>query len=193
MSINLTPHIEALRHGVNIASLNYDIWWVYKTKEHRPTYVGTMNHYLVFFDTSLHAHFVALLIALYSLYEKRGDTFNIPRLQKILEKENAISIKTLEEVRKLHVEAKPLWVKVGILRNKAFGHRSDSYTMAQVFKEAGVTSDELKLLVELTKNLLNTVTIGLGDTEYAFNLDGREVTVQMLTDLKAYHERKLKY
>lgn len=151
-------------------------------------YVGTMNRYPRFFSTSLHAHFVALLVALYPLYETRRDTFNIPRLLKILDKEDAIAAEALANVEMLYAEAKPLWVKVGILRNKAFGHRSDSFTIDQTFKVAEVTPNELKMLVDLTKKLLNSVTRALDGSVHAFNFGASEATIRVLKDLKAHHE-----
>jgi hypothetical protein len=50
-----------------------------------------MNRYHLFFSTSIHSHFVALIVALYRLYEKRRDTYNIPRLTDLLEKEGRVS------------------------------------------------------------------------------------------------------
>lgn len=188
MPTNLDPHIGALRHSANIASLNYDIWWVYKSKKYRPVYASTMNRYLGFFDTSIHAHFVALLLALYPMYETRRDTFNIPRLLKILEKEDRVSASTLAKANALFVEAKPLWIKVGILRNNAFGHRSDSKTIEEIFKEADITTNQLKRLIELTKRLLNTVTRALDGSVHAFNLAASDTTVKVLQDLKDHHE-----
>lgn len=188
MSIDLTPHVAALRHGASVASLNYDIWWVYKSKECRPMYVGTMNRYPRFFSTSLHAHYVALLVALYPLYETRRNTYNIPRLLKILGKEDAIVAEALANADRLYAEAKPLWVKVGVLRNNAFGHHSDSLTIDQIFKKANMTPNELERLLDLTKKLLNSVTRALDGSVHAFNLGASEATIRVLKDLKAHHE-----
>ncbi len=80
MNSTCDEYIGELRHTVSVAVLNYDIWWVYKSDRTRPQYVDTMNRYRIFFTTSLHAHFVALIVALYRLYEKRRDTHNIPGL-----------------------------------------------------------------------------------------------------------------
>lgn len=188
MSTDLATHVAALRDGASVASLNYDIWWTYKSKKCRPMYVGTMNRYLGFFDTSLHAHFVALLVALYPLYETRRDTYNIPRLLKILGKEDAIGAEALASADRLYAEAKPLWVKVGVLRNKAFGHRSDSLTTDQIFKVAEVTPNDLKRLLDLTKKLLNSVTRALDGSVHVFNLGASAATIRVLKDLKAHHE-----
>lgn len=152
---DLTPHLAALRHGATLASLNFDIWWVYKSKEHRPKYVSTMNRYLGFFDTSIHAHFVAMLIALYPLFETRKDTFNVPIVLKILEKEGRLAGQRKVKVEMYYAEAMPIWRKVSVLRNEAFAHRSKSLTIAQIFEKASIKPDELKHLIDLTKKLIN--------------------------------------
>lgn len=188
MPTDLTQHIEALRHGAKLASLNYDIWWVYKSKSSRPLYTETMNRYLGFFDTSLHAHFVALLVALYPLYETRRDTINIPRLLRIIEKEKVVSSKELAQACQMYETSKPLWIKVGILRNEAFGHRSDSLTIEQIFNKAGITPNELKELIELTKKLINRIGRALDGSVHAFNLGATKATLDVLKDLKAYHD-----
>ncbi|MHB1358072.1 MAG: AbiU2 domain-containing protein [Rhodocyclaceae bacterium] len=187
MGTDFRLDIAALHHAVNNACLNYDIWWVYKSKKYRPKYVGTMNRYLEFFSTSLHAHFVALLVALYPLYETRRDTFNIPRLLKLLAKEDAISKPVLNNATQLYDEAKHLWLKVCILRNEVFAHFSESSSVEQIFKKADMTPNELKRLLELTKRLLNTVTRALDGSVHAFNLGASEATIRVLEDLASRH------
>jgi hypothetical protein len=188
MPTDLAPHVDALRHCTNVARRNYDIWWVYKSKEYHPIYVDTMNRYLGFFDTLLHAHFLAVLVTLYPIYEKRRDTFNIPRLLKLIDKERQIPANLVEKANALYAEAKPLWVRVGVLRNNAFGHRSDTKMIEEIFKEAGITPNQLSKLIELTKRLLNTISRALDGSVHAFNLDGKEAMLRVLQDLKQRHE-----
>lgn len=187
MSIDLAPHIGALRNAVDAASVNFDIWWVYKSKDYRPQYVDTMNRYLGFFDTSIHAHFVAMLVALYLLYETRNDTFNVRRLLNVAESDSSFPRKELNESKVLAQAAKPIWIKVGRLRNEAFAHRTDGLSIPAIFKDVGITSNDLKGLIELSKKLLNTISLAFDGTEYAFNLSGSAPTLRLLEDLKAYH------
>lgn len=185
MSTDIDAYISELRHTTTVAELNYDIWWVYKDKETRPIYTETMNRYGMFFQTSIHAHFVALLVVLYRLYETRNDTFNIPSLLKILKTEKRLSDAKLLLLDGMYKnEAKPLWLKVNILRNKAFGHRSVAHTVEEVFQEAGVTPNELSDLVGVTKKLLNELSHAWDKSSHAFNLDSRADTLQLLQDLK---------
>lgn len=172
-----------------MAGLNYEVWWVYKGEDTRPEFTKTMNRYNLFFQTSIHAHFVALLLALYRLYETRDDTYNIPTLLKMLGKTNEIPSETLDELNELYRRAaKPLWVKVSILRNKAFGHRSKAHSVSEVFEEAGVSPNELRDLVEVTKQLLNKLSLAWDNSSHAFNLGSREATIRMLDDLRKFKE-----
>jgi len=187
MSDEVERYVEELRHTVTVAWLNYEIWWVYKSSDTRPEFVDTMNKYNLFFQTSIHAHFVALLVALYRLYETRDDTYNIPTFLKLLKETNAVSPKALEQLGELYAQAKPLWVRVNILRNKAFGHRSKAHTVADVFDEAGVTPNDLRDLAEVTKKLLNMATSAWRDTSHAFNLSSHHDTLRLLQHLKAHN------
>jgi hypothetical protein len=188
-STDIDRYISEIRHTITVAGLNYEIWWVYRSKDTRPEYVEVMNRYGLFFQTSIHAHFVALLVELYRLYETRADTFNVPSLLKILRAEARLPSETMEALEDIYKnEAKPLWTKVNILRNKAFGHRSVSHTIEEVFQKAGVTPNELRDLVEATKKLLNKLTNAYDNSGYAFNLGSREDTLRLLDDLKGIHE-----
>lgn len=150
MDHEIERYVNELRHTATTAGFNYDIWWVYKGADTRPKYLKSMNRYTLFFQTSLHAHFIALLVELYRLYETRSDTFNVPSLLKLLKSKNAVSSAELHTLSSRYAAVKPLWLKVNILRNRAFAHRSSAHTVAEVFKEAGVTPEELRHLVEQT-------------------------------------------
>src|SRR4026209_1229952 len=112
MTIGCDEFIHELRHTVSVAVLYYDIWWVYKSERTRSKYVEIMNRYHLFFSTSIHSHFVALIVALYRLYEKRRDTYNIPRLIDLLEKVGRLSVIALTSIRAKYATAFPLWRKV---------------------------------------------------------------------------------
>jgi hypothetical protein len=108
---------------------------------------------------------------------------------KILKEEARLPNATLGVIEGIYKhEAKPLWIKVNILRNKAFGHRSVAHTVEDVFRESGVTPNELRDLVEITKKLLNELTHAWNRSVHAFNLGVREDTLRLLDDIKSMHE-----
>lgn len=139
MTDPLPTYVDELRRACTTAALNYEIWWVYRSAETRPVYVDVMNHYPLFFQTSIHAHFVAMLVALYRLYEKRPDTYNVPGLLKLLHTHQAVPASTLEQLHASYNQAKPLWKKVSRLRNDVFGHRSHAQPVEDVFSKTEIT------------------------------------------------------
>lgn len=185
MNSEIDSYIVELQHTVTVAGLNYEIWWVYKSKDTRPKFVKAMNRYSLFFQMSVHAHFVALLVELYRLYETRNDTYNIPSLLKKLRKLNLVKNDTLRSLEDIYQkEAKPLWLKVNMLRNKVFGHRSKAHTVEEIFQEAGVKPKELQELVEVTKKLLNKLTLAWNQSAHAFNLGASNGTLRLLNDIE---------
>lgn len=81
----------------------------------------------------------------------------------------------LDSIQRIYKdEAKPLWIKVTILRNKAFGHQSTAHTIGEVFQEAKVTPNELSHAWD--------------KSVHAFNLSSRKDTLRLLDDLKMMYE-----
>jgi hypothetical protein len=182
-----TPYdttIKELQDAAIAAGLNYEIWWAFKSSDTRPKYIDVMNRYVGYFRVAIHAHFVAMLMALYRIYETREDTHNFPKLLDRLEQDGALSSDVVTSLRSQYRELKPLWVKISILRNEGFGHRSLELDTDAVFDKAGITGNEFKELVERTKSLLNELTGVLRDSMHAFNLNATRDTIRMLEDLK---------
>lgn len=177
MKDKIQNYINELRNTIMVASYNYEIWGVYKEKNSRKKYVDIMNEYSMFFQTSVHAHFVALLVALYRLYETRKDTVNIPELLKLLNENEGIS-KNL-----LYREARQLCIKVSIIRNEVFAHSSNKYNVSEVFKKAKLNPNELKELIEKTKKLLNEITQKWNRNLHLFNIEATSDTISLLDDL----------
>ena len=183
-AVPLATYIEELRHVVVVAMQNFDIWWVYKQRQDRARYIGVLNAYPSFFQTSLHAHFVALIVALYRVYETRSDTINLAELMKRVGRETTISPRKLSGINRRIATAGKLWVKVCILRNEAFGHRANSRSVSDVFKKAGVTPNELRGLIYSTRDIVNAISCELDGSRHAFILRATADTRRMLKDLK---------
>jgi hypothetical protein len=177
--------IKELQDTATTAGLNYEAWWVFRGSETRPKYVDVMNRYRLYFHAAIGAHFVALLMALYRLYETRPDTHNIPQFLTRLEEEGALKPEDLASLRAQYAAAKPLWVKVSILRNNVYGHRALDLDIEEAFEKAGIVPNDFRDLVTQTKALLNDLTLKLRDSTHAFNLSATRDTVRLLEDLKA--------
>ena len=177
-------YIHELHQTITQAGLNYEIWWVYKSDDTRPEFIDAMNRYTLFFQTSIHAHFVAMIVALYRLYETRGDTYNIPSFLRLLRKHRTFEDAILTQLNAIYDSARPLWKKVNIIRNNAFGHRSVARTIAEIFKDASISGNDLRALVKHTEELLNVTNRAWDRSTHSFNLGAREDLIQLLTDIR---------
>jgi hypothetical protein len=191
MADEIQKNVQELQHAITVAGLNYEIWWVYKEKESRKRFVDTLNAYPLFFQTSLHAHFVAMIVSLYRLYETRKDTINLPQLLRLLKKHGTISIQEIRKMESEITQMKPLWAKVAVLRNNMFGHRSSVLDYDGVWKKASVTPNQFKKLIDESKRILNEITTQWNRSGHAFNLSATQDTVELLEDLKKLNEERL--
>jgi AbiU2 len=193
MSDTIQKYVDALRQTITEASLNYEIWRIYRDildgaeiySTDGKGFVDLMNEYPMFFQPSIHAHFLAALIPLYRTYETRPDTYNVPGFLKLLQDEKALPEAIVEKLRSLSSEAKPLWIKVGILRNSAFGHRSQEHSVSAIFLQANATPENLVSLIKLSKNLLNTATLAWNQSRHLFNLSAKDDTLNLLRALRS--------
>lgn len=191
MRAKIEKYVRELRNAIIVAQLNYEIWWVYKEKQSRKRFVDTLNAYPLFFQTSLHAHFVAMIISLYKLFETSTKTINLPQLVDLIESEGTITQNEVKRFRKLIKKIKPLWVKVSILRNNMFGHKSNALDNDDIWKKAKVTPNEFKKLIDESKKVLNEMTSLWDRSGHAFNLSATKDTVDLLQDLERLEEDRL--
>lgn len=180
-------YVDEIRNTINHACWNYEIWWVYEGKG-REQYLDVMNQYLMFFRESIHAHFVALIIALYRLFEPRKDTCNFPELIKLFEREKIIDTKTRKYIEPDYQKAQCLWKKVAILRNNIYAHRKNKMSYKEIYAKAKITPNQIRDLIALSKKIINTLTMLWNNNTYAFYLSATGNTKQLLTDLKKIPE-----
>ncbi len=190
-SNEIQKHVGELQHVIVVAKLNYEIWWIYKEKNSRMRFVDILNNYPLYFQTSLHAHFVAMIISLYRLYETRKDTINLLQLVRLLRKHSTLSIQEIKGMESDIKGMRPLWQKVSILRNNMFAHRSNKLDDDAVWKKANVTPNQIKKLIDDSESILNRITHLWARNTHAFNLSSTHDTVCLLEDLKRLNERKL--
>ncbi len=178
--------LTELCQTVTEADYNYQVWWIYREQESRAYYFGVLDEYSNFFSVSTYAHFLALIISYYKLYEKRTDTENIPRLIKQF---NELVESEDEYLNDKLNEADAIWIKVKMLRNKVYAHKCKDNNYEDIFKKIGITPEELRRLTKISLKILNYVSdkVGCGhcgvDEEFVSS-----DTLRLLDDLRAYDE-----
>lgn len=177
-------YIEDIIDTIIAADHNCDIWVIYKSKDTRPQFIDVMNCYLGFFSTSIHAHFVAMIIALYRLFETRQDTISFPQLIQLLEEKNRLSESARKEIGVLTEKAKPIWVKIGIVRSEVFAHSTNKRSAKESFKKAAINIRQFKDIIDLSKTIINLITQDYNRSTHAFNLSAEHDTKCMLGSLQ---------
>jgi hypothetical protein len=187
----IEKNVRELQHAIVVAKLNYEIWWVYKEKNSRKRFVDVLNDYPLYFQMSLHAHFVAMIFSLYRLYETRKDTMNLPQLVRLLRKHSTLSIQEIKSMESDIKGMRPLWQKVSILRNSVFAHRSNKLDNNDIWKKASVTPNQFKKLIDDSEGILNRITHLWARSSHAFNLSATSDAERLLEDLKRLNKKKL--
>ena len=76
--------LDELYYTLREICLHYEVWQIGISPVERKEYSKAFISFGLFFAITNHAHFVAVVIGLYRLYETREDTHNIPMLVKQL-------------------------------------------------------------------------------------------------------------
>jgi hypothetical protein len=187
----LDRYIDELQRSVVRASTSYHIWWIYRGTDTLSVYIDTINQYPLFFMATRDAHFSAMIVALYGIYEKNKSTFNIPDLMAYLSRTSPLEPETIATLANYHGEATPLWEKARVLRNNTIAHRSRSGTPSEFYEQAGVSADELKALITLTEKFLNALTADWNQSTHAFSLNPTNEAIRLLDDLTAWHRTRV--
>ena len=142
-----------------------------------------LHEYPEFFNNSLQAHFLVIVVELYKLFETRKNTVNFPRLISVMRQHKLLDKKLLGEVESLLVALKPIWVKISVLRSELFAHTSFSGLQQKGFQKANVTPKQIKDLIEGAKRLLNLISKGVDKNTYLFEQQATTATVRVLDAL----------
>ena len=147
----------------------YDVWWLYEGEETRPTIIDQMNCFPEFFRFDIHAHFVALIMHLAILFERREDTVNFGALIAEAESENLIPSQVLAEASKQLASVLFLCSKLAILRSNLFSHRSGSMSYDGTFDKAAITPFQLRDLTDAGLFIANILLVARGQQECFFS------------------------
>lgn len=189
--MKINKYIKEIGHTVTVAGLNYDIWWTYKKKKYRKILLYIDDFYPLFFKASIHAHFVAVVVSLYLLFETRTDTINFFSLLDLLEKSGKFSNKDISSLRCRINTLKPLWIKISILRNNVFGHIANNLYI-DPWKEARISPNNIDKLIKKCQKLLNDISCKWDGTNRTFYLSAKDDTRNLLKDLRTHNTHCIK-
>ena len=164
IEMDIEDQLEIIKQELLDASLSYDCWWAIANKDAMIEHRDDLNHYNLFFQATRHAHLLTTVVTLYKLFEKNTGTVNLKNCLALAAKDSRIKPDTLVEVDALRTEIDPIWKKITILRSNVFSHRSIKLGRESALKKAGISPNEIKLLIENTQKLIYRLFLDLTDT-----------------------------
>jgi len=118
------------------AEVFHAVWFAIASREGRSRYGAALAEHADILVMTQAAHMSALIVTLYSLFEKSAKTVNLPNISKQLEH---VAVGDLERCI-------PMTIKVARLRHNIFAHRSGKLSKEDVFKLAGISSNDMRWL-----------------------------------------------
>jgi AbiU2 len=179
----LDERLERAGQLVVRARIFYDLWFTFEDAKTRPATLDVTERFGFFFAFDPHAHFVAFVVHIAALFERRYGTINLQVLAKEA-KEASLSPAQAAEIDALLDEAVPLVSKVTLLRSNLFAHRSASLSYDAAFKKANVTADQLRDLTDIALKIVNRLLLARGLRDHMFNYMPREEAEAILEALK---------
>ncbi len=173
-----TQQIRELVNSIMAADCQFKIWWIFWNSEDRAEYAEAMDETVLYFRAAISAHFLAAIVALYGLYETHRDTFNIPDAIK-----QAPQIVQTAVQSKRHA-ANLLWIKISIIRNECLAHVSSNFSTFDVFKKAGLCPNDLKQLIDLSRDIVNEIAYAHDRSSPAIAIDPSDEVRSILDQLK---------
>jgi hypothetical protein len=180
--LSLSDRIKAAGLNVTLAQASHDIWWLYKG-ETRERYIKGMNVYSEFFRIDEEAHFRAMIVGIMTLFDSRmRDTIPLSKLISDVEEAgiNAQSIKARLDALKEPVRG------IKFLRHKLFAHRDHAMTLNQIYKEARLRPNDIKLVLAQSLEIVNCLENLCGLSPTYVNFYVSEFTTRLLTDIQPH-------
>ncbi len=190
---DILKDIERLHHAVMVASEHFDVYHGLSNEKYRKEYTDTMNRYLGFFDCTISAHFTAFLLCLTKVFD--GNKKN-KRVSFYTVLDEAYSTGNISECAKEKIngeldnnDLKTKVTNLSILRNNHFAHLVQ-LNHVKAFREAGVSPNDLRNVIEKAKEIVNLLAYEVDRNSFAFCLEAKTPTLDLLHNLKQYHDRK---
>jgi hypothetical protein len=179
----LNERLDRIAQHVILARLFIDLWFYFEENDSRRQIINTMWDYNEFFRFAPHAYFMAYVIYMAGVFDKRGDTISFGPLVREMKAAGHLQGPDAANVDALLAKTKVVAGKVTILRHKAFAHRDAHTSYDDVFKLAAVTPVQLRELTDLALNIANHLLAARGLQDQHFTELPREAAQEMMTAL----------
>lgn len=166
------------------ARTHFQVWWALR-KLAIPTYLETMNDrsYTEFFDASNSGHYKLFFISLSKIFDRDNRVAGIHKLTLALRAEGELNLADYVTHELKHLE--PLIEHIMHIRNKQIAHNDLSIPVETLYKENGITPNQIREVIDETCDIINYAAEALGFSRRIFKNDRIELaTLHMLDTLQ---------
>ncbi len=145
--------LELIERVIELAR-SYAIWWELVNVENRAQRERDIQAHEDFFGATAHAHFQAIVVVLYQLFDRNRTTKSIPNLLRRFEATDPGA------VAKIKQDVAPHWLilkKVFDIRGNVYAHRNGSLSPEDVFARANLSANALGALVSVAEDAVATL------------------------------------
>jgi HEPN superfamily AbiU2-like protein len=131
----LNQRLDRIGQHIVRARLFLDLWFYFEERDSRRKIIETMQEYNEFFRFTPHAYFVAYVIYMAGVFDKRSDTISLPPLVREVKAAGQLIGQDAAAVDALLVEAKPVADKILILRHKSVRPSKRTYLVQRRLRD----------------------------------------------------------
>ncbi len=122
------------------------------------------------------------------LNEKRSDTLNFGTLLSRFK--GSLSDVSYSELSSKISELKPIWVKLAVLRNEIFAHRTNQRAINDSFKKASVSPDEVESYIKAAQFIVRRLGVARFGVTYHFTPGSSVTMAKLIQDLRSNNSFK---
>ena len=152
----MNPYASAVREMIERVielSRSYAIWWELVEKSNFERFAQVIDNHEDFFAATTHSLFQGFTVITYQLFEKRKDTTSLRSLIDTLASSDPALARNLQST----IDSKlPLLKKAFSIRGNVYAHRNKSQTPEAFFAAAGLSSNQMREILDLARNIVCT-------------------------------------
>jgi AbiU2 len=130
--------------------------WDLQDACNRDGYESVLEEYQHFFQATIRAHLVTLIVRSYTLYDKIKGTRTMRSLLDRLQRETSSTAVTSELQHKID-ELQDTWLKIKLVQHNVFARRSETCQADSTFRAANLTPDEIRRFILQSRQIVATI------------------------------------
>jgi hypothetical protein len=135
-----------------------------------------------------HALLAQSVNSLCFLNEKRNDTLNFGSLLSHFK--DSLSDASYGELRSKVDELKTVWIKLAVLRNEIFAHRTNQRAIADSFVKASISPTEIESYIETARFIVQRIGVVRFGVTYHFRTGCNATMTKLIQDLRSNNSFK---